>query len=166
MLGHTLHQCRSANIGQQISNIIQKSNIPEWRVNYDVLCDNDALSRDIMYHKVFMTWQWKKYCRTKPETQEQDKEETVAFIAAEMQFYAQLKDSLSSGSYIPITTAMTDYTDSLQLVRCGCDKGQCRGRCTCRQNNVDCTEFCLCESNYDKCTNITQVRNDTDSEDE
>ena len=31
-----------------------------------------------------------------------------------MQFYAQLKGSISSGSYIPITKAMTDYTDIMK----------------------------------------------------
>ena len=141
LLGHILHQCCSANIGQQISNIIQKSNIPEWRVNYDVLSDSDALSRDIMYHKVCKTRQWKKYGHTKPETQEQDNEETVAFIAAEMQFYAQLKDIISSGSYIPITKAMTDYTDTMKehnIIDISITRQELRDKIT---QNIEIAEF-------------------------
>ena len=88
-----------------------------------------------------MTRLWKKYCHTKPETQEQDKEETVAFIAAEMQFYAYLKDSISSGSYMPITKAMTDYTDIMKehnIIGISMTRQELRDKIT---QNIEIAEF-------------------------
>ena len=51
----------------------------------------------------------------------------------------------------PITVFGTLFSTKtkVQLVKCSCKKGECRGRCTCRQNDVDCTEFCVCEASYE-----------------
>ena len=43
----------------------------------------------------------------------------------------------------------------LQLVRFNCEKSKCSRRCSCRGNNVVCTELCKCGGEGDNCTNIT-----------
>ena len=51
---------------------------------------------------------------------------------------------------MPVLSRLPPAPESLvQLVKCSCGKGECRGRCTCRQNDIDCTEFCVCEGNYE-----------------
>jgi len=54
-----LHECQSRNVGNQIHDIVQHSDNPEWKVNYAcVISDSDALSQDIVYHKQCITEQW------------------------------------------------------------------------------------------------------------
>ena len=43
-----VHTCKSSNRGKKI---VQESDNETWKVNYSkIICENDALSRDIMYH--------------------------------------------------------------------------------------------------------------------
>ncbi len=42
----------------------------------------------------------------------------------------------------------------MEMVRCGCDKSMCSGRCSCKDNNVNCTELCSCGADEDHCTNV------------
>ena len=54
----------------------------------------------------------------------------------------------------------------LQLVRCNCEKSKCSRRCSCRVNNVVCTELCKCGGEGDSCTNITPPMIGADLEDD
>lgn len=52
---------------------------------------------------------------------------------------------LSDGNtYVPVRCLNPPAPDALMtLLKCGCKKG-CIGRCTCRSNNIPCTEMCGC----------------------
>jgi hypothetical protein len=54
----------------------------------------------------------------------------------------------------------------LQLVRCNCEKSKCSRRCSCRGNNVVCTELCKCGGEGDSCMNITPPMIGEDLEDD
>lgn len=57
-----LHVCRSQNVGVKIGNIVKASSNKAWKFNYaDLIYEDDALSRDILYHKDCMTDQWQKH---------------------------------------------------------------------------------------------------------
>ena len=43
-----------------------------------------------------------------------DSQETLNFIAAEMQFYSQLEDRLEFGEFIPIDKAVNDYENIMK----------------------------------------------------
>ena len=52
----------------------------------------------------------------------------------------------------------------VELLKCSCNKSRCSSaRCTCRQNNLPCTELCKCEAGVD-CENIptTIIENDAE----
>ena len=53
----------------------------------------------------------------------------------------------------------------LQLVRCNCEKSKCSRRCSCRGNNVVCTEPCKSGGEGDNCSNITPPMNGDDLDD-
>src|SRR6266516_6033437 len=110
-----LHRCMSLNIGSQISDIVSKCNREDWKVNYaDVITEADVLSRDLMYHKACITEQWQKLCQNKEETTHRSNkcinvQQTINFIAGEIQFYSQLQESIDSSEYIGIDQANKDY---------------------------------------------------------
>ena len=41
----------------------------------------------------------------------------------------------------------------LEMVKCGCVKSFCSGHCSCKNNNLPCTELCACEADPDNCPN-------------
>ena len=109
-----LHICRTANVGSQIADIVKHSDNKTWKVNYaELLNQSDALSRDIMYHKICMTEQWKSCHTAHPNissrSAENDNPPTLNFIAAEIQFYSQLQDRLQAGEIISIDEVAQDY---------------------------------------------------------
>ena len=114
-----LIMCQTANIGAQIAEIVSNSDNEIWKVNYsELINDSDALSRDILYHKLCMTRQWKRW-HSKPMTSNSHlnkiySQETLNFIAAEMQFYSQLEDRLEFGEFIPIDEAVNDYQNIMK----------------------------------------------------
>ena len=59
----------------------------------------------------------------------------------------------------------------LQLVRCNCDavkirSTKCASRCSCKQNNLVCTELCKCGGEENTCVNIQSNMGDDDTDDE
>ncbi len=62
---------------------------------------------------------------------------------------------IQDNKYLPILSQIPPAPDAvLQLVRCTCEKSQCSKRCSCRSNNVVCTELCKCGGDVDNCMNI------------
>ena len=62
---------------------------------------------------------------------------------------------IQDNKYLPILSQIPPAPDAvLQLVRCTCEKSQCSKRCSCRSNNVVCTELCKCGRDVDNCMNI------------
>ena len=65
----------------------------------------------------------------------------------------------SNGELKPILTRVPLVPKCvLQLVKCGCRKSMCKGNCSCRTNNVQCTELCACEA--DILTNSDEEEHD------
>ena len=54
----------------------------------------------------------------------------------------------------------------MQLVRCNCEKSMCSRRCSCRGNNVVCTELCKSGGEGDSCMNVTPSLIGDDLEDD
>jgi hypothetical protein len=60
------------------------------------------------------------------------------------------------GQFMPVLSRLPVAPDSVvELVKCGCTKTKCGGRCSCRQSNVTCTEHCKCEADEENCTNVS-----------
>ena len=61
-----------------------------------------------------------------------------------------------SGTLKPILSSIQLAPESvIELLKCSCDKSKCSSaRCTCRQNNLSCTELCKGESN-ETCEKMT-----------
>ena len=115
-----LHECQSENVGTQIQHIVQHCNNPEWKVNYAcVISDNDALSQDIVYNKQCITEQWQLLkCKLKcgvdglPSSQipvSGNTDDSVHYIAAEMEFFAEIQESTEQGKIISIDEAERGY---------------------------------------------------------
>ena len=63
----------------------------------------------------------------------------------------------STSELKPILSKMPPAPESVtELVRCGCSKSLCNARCSCKQNNLECTELCKCEANPESCMNTQQ----------
>ena len=57
--------------------------------------------------------------------------------------------------YVPISSVLPAAPDAVvQLVRCSCRKSKCPSPCSCRRNNLSCTNLCQCESGPDLCSNV------------
>lgn len=70
----------------------------------------------------------------------------------------------TSGHFVPKLSRIPLAPDSiLQLVRCKCTKSQCSGRCSCRENQMPCTELCKCDP--DGCKNLADVGEASDESD-
>ena len=58
-------------------------------------------------------------------------------------------------SYSPVTSLQPSAPKSIvELVKCGCVKSQCTSRCSCKQNDMLCTEMCQCGADAGDCQNI------------
>ena len=54
----------------------------------------------------------------------------------------------------PVLTRVPLAPESvLEMVKCGCVKSFCSGHCSCKNNNLPCTELCACEADPDNCAN-------------
>ena len=120
-----LHECQSGNVGTQIHDIVQHSNNPEWKVNYAcVISDNDALSQDIVYHKQCITEQWQLLKRELkcggdglPSSKTPisgNTDDSVHYIAAEIEFFAEIQERIEQGEIIPIDEAERDYVSKMK----------------------------------------------------
>ena len=108
-----LHKCMSSNRGQKIHKIVEESDNETWKVNYsEIISENDALSRDIMYHSSCLLAESQ---RRKPKTSQTsiksdlESKKDLNIIAANIQFYSQLQEKIYSGEFIPINEAENDY---------------------------------------------------------
>ena len=89
-----------------MQDIADASGNEKWRVNLaNIITDGDFLSRDIKYHKSCHTTNWRKYKQAKERVSSREPlaaaENTVKFISAEIEFRAELQDSLDEGSSLP-----------------------------------------------------------------
>jgi hypothetical protein len=69
---------------------------------------------------------------------------------------------------VPVLSEIPIAPESeVELVKCGCGKSKCSRRCTCRQNNLACTEMCECGADED-CANTgyREQQLDEDSDDD
>lgn len=67
---------------------------------------------------------------------------------------------------IPILSAVQAAPEAVvELLKCNCSVSKCSGRCTCKQNNLFCTELCLCEGD-EGCYNINRRESAEDDYDE
>ena len=41
-----------------------------------------------------------------------------------------------------------------QLIKCGCKKSRCASHCSCRLNNLNCSELCMCGADEEVCANV------------
>ncbi|MEW8548339.1 MAG: hypothetical protein AB2693_32955 [Candidatus Thiodiazotropha sp.] len=72
--------------------------------------------------------------------------------------YGWRKDS---GTYVPVSSELPAAPDAVvQLVRCSCSKTKCSSSCSCRKNNMNCTEMCECEGDLDVCRNVYILNTD------
>ena len=57
--------------------------------------------------------------------------------------------------FVPIITSVKPAPDAVvELVKCGCSVGMCRGgNCSCRRVGMLCTRMCTCEGVEETCTN-------------
>ena len=106
----------SSNIGEQIQKIVKESNNEAWKVNFsELISENDALSRDIMYHKSCITAEWQKWklktSQNPSKSIENDLKnpKDLKFLAAQIQFHSQLQEKINSGEFVPINEAENDY---------------------------------------------------------
>ena len=120
-----LHECQSGNVGTQIHDIVQHSNNPEWKVNYAcVISDIDALSQDIVYHKQCITEQWQLLKRELkcggdglPSSKTPisgNTDDSVHYIAAEIEFFAEIQERIEQSEIIPIDEAERDYVSKMK----------------------------------------------------
>lgn len=57
---------------------------------------------------------------------------------------------------LPITTKVPPAPESItHLVKCGCKKNNCRSNCSCRSQQLNCSEMCLCGADDDVCENVS-----------
>lgn len=62
-------------------------------------------------------------------------------------------------SYSPVPSFQPSAPKSIvELVKCGCVKSQCTSRCSCKQNDMFCTEMCQCGADAGDCQNIVDYR--------
>ena len=74
----------------------------------------------------------------------------------------------ADNSFVPTLSFVPPAPQAVvELVRCGCGVSNCSKRCTCRQNNLVCTEMCNCGADED-CANTAQQHSEHeyDSDDE
>ena len=56
--------------------------------------------------------------------------------------------------------------DITKLVKYGCRKTNCRSHCSCRFQNLNCSEMCVCEADEEVCNVIQEVVGIDDDEDD
>ena len=57
---------------------------------------------------------------------------------------------MSDGKFIPkLSDVLSAPSAVVELVKCGCIKSKCSKKCSCKQNDLPCTELCKCEDGED-----------------
>ena len=114
-----LVNCRSNNVGVLMQEIVDTSGNEHWRVNLaNIITSGDVLSRDIKYHKSCHTTNWRKYKQSKERVGNREPfaaaDNTVEFISAEIEFIAELQESLDEGSILTLVEVGTRYNDMMR----------------------------------------------------
>ena len=56
---------------------------------------------------------------------------------------------------VPVTTEDPPAPGTItQLIKCGCKKSRCASHCSCRLNNLNCSELCMCGADEEVCANV------------
>lgn len=110
--------CQSYDTGMSIQDIVDVSGNKQWTVNLaNIITDGDFLSRDIKYHKSCHTANWHKYIQAKERASNKEPsalpENTVEFVSAEIEFSAELQDSLDQGGVLTLSEVATRYNDMM-----------------------------------------------------
>ena len=103
-----------------IQDIVDASGNEQWTINLaNIITDGDFLSRDIKYHKNCHTANWRKYIQVteRISKREYQAENTVEFISADIEFIAELQDSLDQGGILTLSEVETRYNHMM------CDHG-------------------------------------------
>ena len=105
-----------------IQDIVDISGNEKWKVNLaHIITDANFLSRDIKYHKNCHTANWCKYIQAKERISNREPSAqadiTVQFISAEIEFIAELQDSLDQGNILTLSEVATQYNNMM------CDHG-------------------------------------------
>ena len=57
---------------------------------------------------------------------------------------------MSDGKFMPtLSNLFSAPSDVVELVKCGCIKSNCSKKCSCKKNNLPCTELCKCQGGED-----------------
>ena len=43
----------------------------------------------------------------------------------------------------------------IHLIKCGCKKNKCQSHCSCRSQNLNCSELCMCGADEEVCNNVS-----------
>ena len=72
------------------------------------------------------------------------------------------------GKLVPLLTRLPLAPESvIKLIKCGCTKSMCKGRWSCREHSIQCTELCGCCANPDMSRNMEVITDqDVDSDDD
>ena len=63
--------------------------------------------------------------------------------------------------YVPVSSELPAAPDAVvELVKCSCRTSLCSSSCSCRRNNLSCTEMCQCEGDPDACNNVYVLETD------
>ena len=99
-----LHECRSQNIGKSIEEVVLASENEVLKVRLaDVIAEGDFLSRDVKYHKSCHTSNWRCYVQGPKRLGEKknlDELNTVEFISAEIEYFAEIEERLKDGEFL------------------------------------------------------------------
>ena len=61
------------------------------------------------------------------------------------------------GKLVPVTAQDPPAPATIiHLIKCGCKKTFCMSHCSCRSQNLNCTEMCLCGADEEVCANVSQ----------
>ena len=71
------------------------------------------------------------------------------------------------GSCVPVVSKFPPAPEAVvELVKCACVASKCTGRCSCKVNNLPCTELCKCEAAEDSCKNLPNDDAESDDDDD
>jgi hypothetical protein len=69
-----------------------------------------------------------------------------------------------NGVFTPVVTLLKPAPECIvELVRCKCKSGRCRGNCSCRVAGMVCSEMCKCEGHPDVCENADVKLNEAEN---
>lgn len=110
-----LYNCRTSDISGSIEKIIKKANKDSWNVNFaEIIADQDFLSRGIKYHKSCCTSNWSQYLQSPERKVNDNKYDSIKFISAEIEFFAEIQERVDEGQGVTITEAEIIYSNMMR----------------------------------------------------